>query len=237
MIDPVRIFIGVDPRQPVALTVLMDSIYWRASRPVAITPLVLSQLPIKRQGLTQFTFSRFLPPWLCGFRGWSIFMDADILVTGDIAELLDAADDAYDVQVMQEQPRFEWPSVMLFNNARCQTLTPEYIDSPDNKLYDFAWAKNIGSFPAQWNRCVPYGKQEGPAKLYHFTQGIPVWPETRGNYPEDELWIRQHRHANSTVEWKELMGNSVHASHTMQACRSRQRVEMVNGAGENLVNH
>lgn len=231
--DPVRIFIGVDPRQPVAYNVLVDSITWRSSRPVAITPLRLHQLPIKRKGLTEFTFSRFLVPWLCDYKGSAIFMDADILVTGDIAELIACADYSYDIQVMQDQPRFEWPSVILYNCARCRALTPEYIDDTANKLYDLAWAKSVGTFPAEWNRCVPYGKQEGPAKLYHFTQGIPCWPETRGNNPEDELWIKQHRHMNSTVAWADLMANSVHAEHTLQTYRARQ-IQVVNGAGVRL---
>lgn len=238
MTGNVRIFVGVDPRQPVAFTTLADSIYWRASRPVSITPLVLRQLPIKRRGLTDFTFSRFLVPWLCDYRGSAIFMDADVVVTGDIAELIDCADYLYDVQVMQEQPRFEWPSVMLFNNARCKVLTPQYIDNPENKLYDFAWAKEIGTFPAEWNRCVPYGEHEGPAKLYHFTQGIPCWPETKGNHAEDELWLRQHRHANSSVAWKELMAGSVHARSTLERYHSRMmdNVDLVNGSGESIAN-
>lgn len=233
--DPIRVFVGVDPRQPVGFSVLQHSIHARASRPVSVQPLILRHLPIKRRGLTEFTFSRFLVPWLCDFRGPAIFMDADILVTGDIAELIDCAESiAYDVQVMQEQPRFEWPSVMLFNCARCRILTPEYVDDASNDLYSLNWARKVGTFPAEWNRCVPYGEQAGPAKLYHFTQGLPVWPETRGNYAEDELWLDEHRRANGTVSWAELMGNSVHAAHTLKRYRMRQgsKVEMVNSAGE-----
>ena len=57
-----RIFVGIDERQPVAYHVLVSSIQRRSSRPVAITPLLIHQLPIKRQGLTTFTFSRYLVP-------------------------------------------------------------------------------------------------------------------------------------------------------------------------------
>lgn len=231
---PIRVFVGVDERQPVGLSVLQHSIVWRSSRPVAIQPLILSQLPIKRRGLTSFTFSRFLVPWLCDYQGHAIFMDADILVRGDITELMHAATMEHDVQVMQDQPRFEWPSVMLFNNARCRTLTPEYIDNTDNKLFDLAWAQSVGSFPKEWNRCVGY-QDGGEAKLYHYTQGLPVWPETRGNFPEDELWVDEHRKANGTVSWAELMGNSVHAPLTRKAYRARtiadDNVEFVTGAG------
>ena len=220
--DPVRVFIGADERQPIALSVLQDSINWRSSRPVSLQLLKLDTLPIIRRGLTSFTYSRFLVPWLCRFEGSSIFMDADVLVTGDIADLLACAEpDKYALQVMQEQPRFEWPSVMLFNNARCKTLTPEFIDSTRNNLFDFAWASSVGAFPKEWNHCVGYTGRDDAAKLHHFTQGIPVWPETRGNHREDELWLKQFKHANSTAPWADLMARSVHAEATIKKARIR----------------
>lgn len=235
--DSIRIFVGVDPRQPVGLTVLQHSIHWRSSRPVALQPLILKQLPIKRRGLTEFTYSRFLVPWLCGFKGSALFMDADILVTGDIAELMACADMQWDVQVMQDQPRFEWPSVMLFNNPRCTILTPEFIDDKKNVLFDLAWAKSVGTFPSDFNHCVGY-RDNPEAKLHHFTQGIPVWPQTRGNHPEDALWLKEHRMANSSVSWQELMAASVHAASTMEQYRIRQEslIERVNPEGESLAN-
>jgi hypothetical protein len=219
--DPIRIFIGVDARQPVGLAVLSHSIQWRSSRTVAIQPLILSQLPIKRRGLTDFTFSRFLVPWLCDFKGHAIFMDSDILVTGDIAELDACADTVNDVQVMQDQPRFEWPSVMLFNNALCRVLTPEYVDDKTNPLFDLNWARSVGTFPKEWNSCCFYNPPMPTAKLFHYTAGLPVWPETNGNRPEDVLWTKEHRQLNSSAPWRELMGPSIHAKLTMQLYKQR----------------
>jgi hypothetical protein len=77
-----RIFIGVDPRSPISYNVLQWSIVRNASKPVQIVPLVLPQLPLKRRGLTEFTFTRYLPPYLCNYRGTSIFLDADMVVEG-----------------------------------------------------------------------------------------------------------------------------------------------------------
>jgi len=65
--QPLRIFIGYDHRQAVAYNVLQFSLFRRSSRPLSISPLVLPTLPMTRQGLTPFTFSRFLVPWLCDF--------------------------------------------------------------------------------------------------------------------------------------------------------------------------
>jgi len=181
---------------------------------VQITPLMLSQLPISRRGLTEFTFSRFLVPYLCGYVGSALFMDADMVVSGDVAELIDSADLAYDVQVMHEQDRFEWASLMLFNNARCTVLTPEYIDDTEHNPLELTWARSIGDIPREWNHCVGY-EPPRDAKLYHYTQGIPCWPETSG-LPEDEVWHKALDAATYTVTWKELMGHSVHAKPTLR---------------------
>jgi hypothetical protein len=203
-----QIFIGYDPRQPLAYNILQHSIARHSSKPVSITPLILSQLPIKRRGLTEFTYSRFLVPYLCGFKGKALFLDADMVVTGDIAELFDH-EDMSAVSVMQGQPKFEWASAMLFNCGACLRLTPEFIDDTNNKLMDLEWAPYVGNFPAEWNHCVGY-QDFKEAKLYHYTQGLPCWPETRG-LPEDAMWDEERKMLNATVTWKELMGKSVHA--------------------------
>lgn len=201
-----RICIGFDPRQPIAFNVLADSILRHASVPVAITPLSLKTLPIKRRGLTQFTYSRFLVPYLCGFEGQALFLDADMVVTGDIAELFAGADGSA-VQVNKDQAKFEWASAMLFDCAQCHVLTPEYVERA--LLFDLAWADSVGSFPAEWNKAVGYAPSGLDAKLYHFTKGIPVWRETRGNV-EDVVFHEAFKHMVSTCSHADLMGNSVH---------------------------
>lgn len=208
--NPLRVFIGYDSRQPVAYNVLQHSIIARSSVPVSITPLVLEQLPIARRGLTEFTFSRFLVPWLCDFKGSALFLDADMVVEGDIADLFAFASPAEGaVQVMKGQPKFEWASAMLFNCAMCKVLTPDFIEDQTNGLLDLAWASLVGEFPPEWNRLVGYG-DHALGYLYHYTQGIPVWPETRGD-ERDQLWIDAHRAMNHTVAFMDLMGRSVHA--------------------------
>lgn len=202
-----KIFIGYDPRQPIAYNVLQHSIAVNSSEPVSITPLILLQLPIKRRGLTEFTYSRFLVPYLCDFRGKALFLDADMVVTGDIAELFHA-ENMNAVSVMQDQARFEWASAMLFNCGACNRLVPEFVNDETNKLFDLAWAPYVGELPAEWNHCVGYAEPK-EAKLYHYTQGLPFYPETKG-LPEDAAWEEARRTANSTVSWNELMGKSVH---------------------------
>lgn len=207
-----RVFIGSDPRQPIARNVLADSIIRHASVPVSITALSLKTLPIKRRGLTEFTFSRFLVPWLCGFEGQALFLDADMVVTGDIAELFKRSDYPYcerDVYVSKDQARFEWTSAMLFNCENCKILTPEYVDNPKNVLMDLGWASMVGDFGSDWNHCVGYTPPRSDAKLYHWTRGIPIWKETRG-LQEDPIWHDAFKHMMYSCSYRELMGNSVH---------------------------
>jgi hypothetical protein len=206
-----RVLIGYDPRQPLAYNVLQHSIIANASRAVSVTPLVLSTLPIKRRGLTEFTFSRFLVPYLCGYEGKALFLDADMVVTGDIAELFATDTGIHQVLVNKEQQPFEWASAMLFDCAACSLLTPEFIDNHKNGLLDFKWCENggVGSFAKEWNKAVGYQPPGLDAKLYHFTKGIPIWRETKGNV-EDSVFHEAYKSMLHSVSHAELMGNSVH---------------------------
>ncbi len=202
----IRVFVGYDPREAVAYGVLAHSINARASQPVAIVPVMLSQLrgvhrrernPLQS---TDFSFSRFLTPWLCDYRGWAIFMDCDMLVLDDIASLWALRDERHAVQVVKHhhvpkeevkflgarQSKYEkknWSSVMLMNCERCTTLTPEYVDSASGlELHQFKWLKDdrlIGEIPGRWNHLVGYDAPRADAALVHFTIGGPYFHEYR----------------------------------------------------------
>lgn len=200
----IRVFIGYDPREAVAWSVLAHSIHERASSPVAVAPLRLSQLSgvlaRERHPLqsTDFSFSRFLTPHLSDFDGWSIFMDCDMLVLDDIAKLWALRDERYAVMVVKHnhvpketvkflgepQSKYEkknWSSVMLFNNARCAALTSEYVNAASGlELHQFKWLESdalIGELPARWNHLVGYNPPRADAALVHYTLGGPYFPE------------------------------------------------------------
>ena len=217
--ETLRIFIGFDPRETVAFNVLQHSISRRASRPVSIIPLALNQLSAlmwrERNPLqsTDFSFSRFLTPYLSGFTGWSLFMDCDMLVLDDVAKLFDLCDDRYAVQVIKHehnpsedvkflgavQTKYEkknWSSVMLFNNSKCQKLTPDYVNTASGlELHQFKWLDDdslIGEIPHRWGHLVDYDPQV-PAEdvsLIHFTIGGPYFDEYRDCGYAD-LWFAE----------------------------------------------
>ena len=203
----IRVFIGFDPRETVAYNVLAFSIQRRASQPVSVTPLMLSQLggilSRERHPLqsTDFSFSRFLTPYLSDYTGWSIFMDCDMLVLDDIATLWNLRDERYAVMVVKHhhvpretvkflgepQTKYEkknWSSVMLFNNARCRALTPEYVNTASGlELHQFKWLDSedlIGSLPGRWNHLVGYNPPRADAALVHYTLGGPYFDEFAG---------------------------------------------------------
>lgn len=212
--DTLRVMIGFDPRQAVAYSVLQSSILLRSTKPVAITPLIIEQLPLKREGLTPFTYTRFLVPWLCDYKGWALFLDCDIAVFDDVAKLFAMADDKYAVMVSKNPLRFEWASVMLFNcgHDANKVLTPEYVsEARSPHLIDWCKPEEIGDLPRDWNHLVGYDAANADPKLVHYTQGVPAHPEVT-ECEHAQKWKQEHIWLNSTLPWVQLMGKSVHAT-------------------------
>jgi hypothetical protein len=202
----IPVFIGYDGREAAAFSVLTYSIHARASHPVTVAPVLLSQLKDtfhrERHPLqsTDFSFSRFLTPHLSGYAGWSVFMDCDMLMLDDIAGLWALRDDRYAVMVVKhdhvpkEERKFlnepqskygkkNWSSVMLFNNAHCRALTPDYVNTASGlELHQFKWLGDdrlIGALPDRWNHLVGYSPPRPDAALVHYTLGGPYFDEYR----------------------------------------------------------
>ena len=209
----IPVFIGYDPREALAYSVLAYSIQARASQPVAIVPIMLSQLhgvmTRERHPLqsTDFSFSRFLTPYLSNYSGWSVFMDCDMLMRDDVANLFALRDDRYAAMVVKhdhvpkEQRKFldqpqsayqkkNWSSVILFNNAKCRALTPEYVNKASGlELHQFKWLDSddlIGAIPDCWNHLVGYSAPRKDAALVHYTLGGPYFDEFRNCEYSDE---------------------------------------------------
>lgn len=222
-----KVFIGYDPRQHVAFQTLAHSIWMHASQPVEIIRLQLSHLaPFTRRGLTEFTYSRFLVPYLCGYQGQAIFLDSDILCRSDIHELASIANEqAVQVSIVPHTRKFERPSVMVFHNSSCKILTPEYVGNEAMNPLMLTWAAFVGELPKEWNHLVGYDAPNPDAKLVHFTQGIPCWQETEGCEFASE-WQQALMNSVSSVSFDELMGKSVHVDSVKERLeRGRQPQE------------
>jgi len=214
--QPHKIYIGYDDRQNVAYTALQQSIISNTSQPVTISPLILNTLPMEARGLTPFTFSRFIVPWLCDYQGFALFIDLDILVCSDIAQLFALADPKYAVQVVKTSDPFERASMLLFNCAHPSNrqLEPEMVDKNAKTLgfHALKWLKDeeIGFLPNEWNHIVGTDKEDPNAKLIHFTQGVPAHQEVK-DCEYSKQWNEYAKSAMTTRTWQELMGSSVWA--------------------------
>lgn len=212
----IRIFVGFDPVESVTFHVLSNSIRRHSSMPVSITPVSLNNLtgildrPRHPLQSNDFSFSRFLVPWMCNYEGWSLFMDCDMLFRDDIAKLWAHRDDKYAVKcvhhnhipeetekylgnVQTKYSRKNWSSVILFNNAKCKALTPEYVNSADGlDLHQFRWLddEQIGYLPNLWNHLVGYQPMRNDAKNVHFTTGGPYFEEYR-NCDYHQEWFAE----------------------------------------------
>ena len=215
----IRIYIGFDPVETASYHVLAHSIQARSSEPVSIAPLMLSQLKgvmtRDRHELqsTDFSFSRFLVPYLCEYQGWALFMDCDMLVLDDMANLWNLRDDKYAVQVVkhnhvpeektkflgQKQSKYEkknWSSVMLFNNARCKGLTAKYVNEASGlELHRFKWLSSddlIGEIPHRWNHLVDYDETVPVSEVsnLHYTIGGPYFDDYKDTDYADE-WFEE----------------------------------------------
>ena len=215
----IRVFIGFDSNEVVAYHVLAHSIMRHASVPVSITPLMLKQLPMTRKResnqSTEFSFSRFLVPYLCNYEGSAIFMDCDMLCRADIATMQGTPGASVSVVQHDYQPRPEdkflgqkqtiygkknWSSVMMFDNAQCRALTPEYVNRASGlELHQFKWLEDqqIGSLGKAWNHLVGEYEQNPHAKLVHFTRGGPWFAKFRfceyAQQWRDECSLMMHR--------------------------------------------
>lgn len=216
-----KVFVGYDTREDIAYQVCKHSIL--SKQPEAIVrPLKQQELrdagwysrPIDKLASTEFTFTRFLIPELCNFDGWALFMDCDMILTTDIKELFDQADDKYAVMCVQHDytpksttkmdgqkqtiyPRKNWSSVMLFNcgHKSNQRLTQDLVNDPEINgayLHRFSWLKDkeVGELSPEWNWLVGHYSEpaDGKPKLIHYTEGGP--------------WFENYRDCEYHQEWK-----------------------------------
>lgn len=220
----IRVFIGYDDNEKVAFSTLSHSLLKHATQPIAITPIrlqnikdvfVRERLPIQS---TEFAFSRFLVPYLCNYSGHAIFMDCDMLSRSDISALWRQRTTKYAVQCVQHDytptstvkflnqpqtpyPKKNWSSMMLFNNAKCTTLTPDYVNSATGlELHQFKWLENeelIGKIDEEWNWLVGEYEYNINAKLVHYTEGGPYFKNYR-NCDYAEEWFNTFKETTRT---------------------------------------
>ena len=213
-----KVFIGWDSRETDAYNVCVKSLKEHSSQELDITPIVRETLietgeyyrPQPEAGSVEFTYTRFLTPYLADYNGWALFIDCDFLFTKDVAELFAMADDKYalmcvkhdyvprnavkmDGQKQVSYPRKNWSSCILWNcsHPSNKALTKDVASSESGAFlhrFQFLNDEEIGEIPLEWNWLEgEYDKPETPPAVIHFTNGGP-WFDNWQDVDYAELW-------------------------------------------------
>tara|TARA_R110000765_G_scaffold280252_2_gene377741 strand:- start:1305 stop:2042 length:738 start_codon:yes stop_codon:yes gene_type:complete len=211
-----RVYIGYDPRDNDAYKVLEQSIRENTSEEVECIPVWDAPLRHKklywrayhvdeagqywddRDGKpfsTMFSFARFAVPMLEDFGDDIVlFMDADMMIRGDIKDLFNLWDNKYavmcvkhqqrpsegtkmDGKIQQAYKRKNWSSVMLMKPSKCRELNKFKLNNwSGSDLHGMTWldSDKIGSLPGTWNFLAGHDDPEGanPMNVHH-TLGTP----------------------------------------------------------------
>lgn len=216
--EMIRIFSGYDRRAPIGHHIFEQSVMENSSQPISVTPLYLENIKEvfwrekTSTQLTDFTYSRFIVPKLCDYKGWALFVDGnDMLFREDIAKLWELRDEQYAVMVVKHPefsstthsfmgksissyPMLNWSSVMLMNNEKYKALTAEYVNTADYyDLHQFKWLESpalIGELSSKWNHLVGYYSPNPQAALVHWTLGAPYQGGEYAKAEHAEEWLK-----------------------------------------------
>ncbi|MDC0539823.1 hypothetical protein OAO08_03210 [Candidatus Pelagibacter sp.] len=216
---PLNLYIGYDTKEKIASDVCEYSVKKNSSINLTVDLLIKKNLEEKKLlyrkddklSSTEFTFSRFLVPFLNEYKGWAIFCDCDFLWTGDIKRLLDKKDEKYAVMCVQHDynpkseikmdgrqqlmyPRKNWSSMVLWNcsHPANKKIDINMVNNETGKfLHRFGWLEDklIGNLDYKWNWLVGWYAETSNNKpeAIHFTEGGP-WFENYKNCEYSKIW-------------------------------------------------
>ena len=215
LIPPMRIFVGGDATEHVAAKVLEHTIRKHASGPVRVTIMRDYAIPVpkapKNRARTKFSFYRFKIPELCGHRDRALYVDSDMQVFTDVAELWKIPFGHRKLLcTRQDTPPAAWRdnswfkpgrqfSVMLLDCDRLPWRIEDVIGGLDAGRYAYGdlmfkmclvGDEEIGDdLPPRWNHLETH--VPGETSLTHFTV-VPTQPWKTDDTPLNELWMRAY---------------------------------------------
>jgi hypothetical protein len=201
--SPARIFCGADRSQQLPFEVLAWSIRRHASIPVEIRTIDNGQAPLpadpRYAPYTEFSFARFAIPALCDHAGRAIYMDSDMLVFRDIAELwhtpMDGARIAIEIGSRDQADRGKHAAVMLLDCGRLPWVVRDIVAGLGIR-YDYNALMAIEPLLADgdmreliasgWNDLDHY--DPGRTRNLHYTE-IRTQPWVYAGHPHGGLWV------------------------------------------------
>lgn len=229
--DVVRVYVGTDRSQQLAVPVLEHSIKRHTRLAVEVHSLLDVQLPQPRDprnwSRTNFSFARFAIPRLAGYRGRALYLDADMQVFADIAELWQLPFDGAKIIIQEDvgdhavtrgklgapRRRTKQCSVMLLDCAALADWVPERIIAGLDGEYDYrALMSELCileehevryGIPFRWNSLEHY--EPGVTCLVHYTD-MPTQPWVSPENPLGWVWLAEVRSMldEGTLSWSAI---------------------------------
>lgn len=196
----------------IAHRVLEHSIRKHASVPVEIVPMLGFTHPLPKDPAnrprTTFSYQRFLIPKLCGYQGRALYLDADMVVFSDIAELATMPFDGHTVLCTvpkrpQRMDEFNAPhlgdrsvAVLLLDCSRLDWDIDRIVADLDAGRYRYedlmsslciVPPEQVGDLlPDAWNDQERY--RPGETKLLHYTiEATQPWKND--DNPLRDIWM------------------------------------------------
>jgi hypothetical protein len=214
--SPMRVFVGADRSQLLAVRVLEHSIKRYTDADVVVRSMHDVELPdpkdIRQGKRTGFSFTRFAIPELCGYQGRAIYLDADMQVFRDFRELWNIPFDGAKVIIQEELPekaqvkkagkpakRIKQCSVMLLDCDALKWNPREIIAGLDGKytyedlmfyLCILAPDEIKYGVPFEWNSLECY--EPGRTGLIHYTD-MSTQPWVCPNNKNGYVWLNEVR--------------------------------------------
>jgi hypothetical protein len=218
-----NLFCGYDQREAPGYHVFCASVLHRASIAVAFTPLHSRG---RAEGSNAFTMSRFMVPWLMGYKGRAVFADAaDMVCLEDVRKLQDIMEAmSADKSVLvvphayktrnrvkyigtpmespnTDYPRKNWASLMVINceHPAWREAHPDNLTAVHMGHYlelRHLPDESIGRLEDRWNVLVDEGQDPHRAAILHWTAGIPGFEYYKDALCAD-IWRRECLRATS----------------------------------------
>lgn len=222
MYKHMKIYIGWDTREDIAYQVCKHSIQRRSPDTEVVA---LKQHELRATGVytrsvdplssTEFTFTRFLVPYLNDYKGWAVFCDCDFVWSIPAEELEQYFDETKAVVCVQHDytpapgvkmdgqqqlpyPRKNWSSMILWNCAHPSNrqITPDVVNRETGAyLHRFQWLDDseIGNMPPAYNWLVSWYQEpaDGTPKIYHWTEGGPWFVDTHFECDYHDVWKQE----------------------------------------------
>lgn len=204
----IKVFVGTDRSQRLAVKVLTHSILKHTNSNVDIQSLENIMIPepkdIRQSQRTGFSFARWAIPELCDYTGKAIYLDADMLVFSDIDSLWNTDMDDATIAIVDGSNAKNCSSgvklnknetsVMLLNCVKARWSLAELVNGLDGS-YNYQQMMSQLCFlnepeikrniPRTWNS-MDYWDAE--AALVHYTN-VPTQPWVSLDNPYGYIWV------------------------------------------------